>query len=74
LRVIGTLNGGIEIHFINAGLPLGTRLRVPGTRVQLDLAEFLHRKATPDTAALWRQPLGTITTSSKLIAQDVQSA
>jgi len=74
LRIISGLHGGIEIYCINAGLPFGARLGVPSTRVQLDLAEFLDGEATPDTATLWCQQLGTITTSSKLIAQDVQSA
>jgi hypothetical protein len=41
---------------------------------QLNLAEFLHSKATPYAPAFWDLRLGTITASSKLIAQDVQSA
>jgi len=74
LRIICGLNAGIEIHLINAGLPWGTRRGVPRTHVPLDVAEFLHGEATPDTAAFWCPWLGTITTSSKLIAQDAQSA
>ena len=64
----------VEIDFINAGLPFGAWLRVPCLRAQLDLAEFLYSEATPYTLAFWRQWFGTITTSSKLIAQHVQPA
>jgi hypothetical protein len=68
------LNVGIEIDFINAGLSLGTWLGTPCIRTQLDWGEFLHREASPDTVAFWRQLLGTITPSSNLIAENVHSA
>jgi hypothetical protein len=71
LRVISRLSIGIEIHFVNAGLSRRAWLAVPYAGVQLDLAEFLHREATPDASAFWRQRLGTITTSSELVAQYV---
>jgi len=47
---------------------------VPRARAQLDLAEFLHSQATPNTTILGSQRLDTITTSSKLIAEDVEAA
>jgi hypothetical protein len=68
------LNIGIEIDFINAGLPLGAWPGVPCVGAQFDLAEFLYSEATPHTLAFWCQRLGAITTSSKLIAQHVESA
>jgi hypothetical protein len=74
LRVVSGLNFGHEIDFINAGLRFGAWPGVPWLRMQLDMAEFLYSEAPPDTLAFWRQRLGTITTSSKLIAQHVQSA
>jgi hypothetical protein len=51
LRIISELSVGIEIDFINAGLPMGAWLCAPCTHTQLDLAEFLHREATPDALA-----------------------
>ena len=47
---------------------------MPCLHAQLDLTQFLYSQATPYTLAFWRQRLGTITTSSKLIAQHVQLA
>ena len=47
---------------------------MPRARAQLDLAEFLHSQATPNTTILGSQRLDTITTSSKLIAEDVEAA
>ena len=46
---------------------------MPFALAQLDLAEFLHGQATPDTAA-WGWRLGTVTASSKLVAEDIPSA
>lgn len=74
LRIVSGLTVGIEIDFINAGLLFGAWPGVPCASAQLDLAEFLYREATPYTLAVSRQRLGAITTSSKLIAQHVQSA
>jgi len=47
---------------------------VPCAHPQLDMAEFLHRETTPEASAFWGQRLGTIATSSKLIAEDVPQA
>ena len=47
---------------------------MPCIRAQLDLAEFLHGQAAPNTPILWSQRLDTITTSSELIAEDMQAA
>jgi hypothetical protein len=74
LWILSGLNVGIEIDFINAGLPFGAWLGVPRLRAQLDMTEFLYSEATPYTIAFGRQRLGTITTSSKLITQHMQSA
>ena len=71
LRIASRLSVDIEIHFINAGLPFGTGRSVPRPRAQLDMAEFLHGEATPDTAALGYQWPDSIATSSKLIAEDM---
>ena len=73
LRIVPGLSVDIEIHFINAGLPFGTWLGVPRPRAQLDMIEFLHREATPDTALGYQWPDG-ITTPSELIAEDIPSA
>ena len=74
LRIVTGLNVDIEIHFINAGLPFGTWLGVPRPRAQLDMVEFLHGEATPDTAALGYQWPDSITAPSELIAEDIPSA
>jgi hypothetical protein len=74
LRIVSGLNVDIEIDFLNAGLSLSAWPCVPCLRAQLDLAEFLYSEATPYTLAFWRQWFSTITTSSKLIAEHVQSA
>jgi hypothetical protein len=74
LRIVSGLSVDIEIHFINAGLPLGTWLGVPRPRAQLDIVKFLHGEATPDTAALWYQRPDSVTTPSELIAEDIPSA
>ena len=47
---------------------------MPFAFAQLDLAEFLNGKATPDTEAAWGERIGTVTASSKLVAQDILSA
>jgi hypothetical protein len=74
LRIVCGLNVDIEIDFINAGLPFGTWPGVPCLPAQLDMAESVYSEATPYTLAFWRQRLGTITPSSKLIAQHVPLA
>jgi hypothetical protein len=74
LRILAGLSVGIEIDFINAGLLRGARLGVPRVSAQLDLAEFLYSQATPNTPTFWGQRLDTITTSSELIAEDMQAA
>jgi hypothetical protein len=74
LRIVSGLSVDIEIHFINTGLPFGTWLGVPRPRAQLDMIEFLHREATPDTAAPGNQWPDSITTPSELIAQYIPSA
>jgi hypothetical protein len=74
LRIIAGLNAAIEIDFINAGLLRGAWLGVPRVGAQLDFAEFLHSQATPNTPTFWGQRLDTITTSSELIAEDMQAA
>jgi hypothetical protein len=74
LRSVSGLNVGIEIDFINAGLRFGAWPGAPCLLAQLDMAEFLYSETTPYTLAFGRQRLGAITTSSKLIAQHVQSA
>jgi hypothetical protein len=58
LRVPSELSVDIEIDFIDAGLPFGAWLCIPCAYTQLDLAEFLHGKATPDAPAFWNQRLG----------------
>ena len=73
LRIVSGLSVDIEIHFINAGLPFGMSLRVPRPRAQLDMLEFLHGEATPDTAALGYQWPDSITPPSKLITEDIPS-
>ena len=45
---------------------------MPFSLAQLDVAEFLHGEAAPDTAACY-QRLGTVTASSKLVAEDIPS-
>jgi hypothetical protein len=74
LRAVSGLSIGIEVNFVNAGLPRGAWLGVPRVRAQLDLAEFLHSQATPNTPTFRGQRLDTITTSSELIAEDMQTA
>jgi hypothetical protein len=74
LRIISRLSVDIEINFINAGLPPGMWLGMPCVHAQCDLAEFLDREASPCTTALGDQQLSTITTSSKLVAEDMPPA
>jgi hypothetical protein len=74
VRVISELSVGIEIDIINAGLPFGAWLCMPFAHTQLHLTEFLHRETTPDASAFWGQPLGTVATSSELVAQDMPLA
>jgi hypothetical protein len=74
LRIIAGLSVGIEIDFINAGLLRGPWLRVPRVSAQLNLAEFLHSQATPNTPTFWGQRLDTITTSAELIAEHMEAA
>jgi len=74
LRIIAGLSVGVEIDFIDASLPRGVWLGVPRVSAQLDLTEFLHSQATPNTPTFWGQRLDTIATSSKLITEDMQAA
>jgi hypothetical protein len=74
LRIVARLSVCVEIDFIDASLPRGAWLGVPRFSAQLDLAKFLHSQATPNTLIFWGQRLDTITTSSKLIAEDVEAA
>ena len=74
MRIIAGLSVAIEIDFINAGLLRAAGLRVPRASAQLDLTEFLHRQTTPNTPTFCGQRLDTITTSSELIAEDMQAA
>jgi hypothetical protein len=74
LRIIAGLSAAIEIDFLNAGLLRGAWLGVPRFGAQLDWAEFLHSQATPNTATFWGQRIDTITTSSELVAEDMQAA
>jgi hypothetical protein len=74
LRIIAGLSVGIEIDFINAGLLRGAWLGVPRVRAQLDLADRRHSQATPNTPTFWGQRFDTITTSSELVAEDMQAA
>jgi hypothetical protein len=53
LRIVSGLSVDIEIHFINAGLPLVTWLGVPRPRAQLDIVELLHGQGN----ARHRRPL-----------------
>ena len=74
LRIASWLSIDIKIHLIDTGLPLGSQFGVPITHVQLNLAESLHREATPYTLALWRKWLDTVASSAKLITKDVVTA
>jgi len=73
LRIASWLSIDIKIHLIDTGLPLGSQFGVPITHVQLNLAESLHREATPDTLALWRKRLNTVAPPAKLVTKDVPS-
>ena len=74
MRIIAGLSVGIEIDFINTGPLRGAWLGMPRVIAQLDLAEFLHSEATPNTPTFWGQRLHAITTSSELIAENMQAA
>jgi hypothetical protein len=74
LRVVSRLSVGVEIDFIHAGLLRGAWFGVPRLSAQLDLAEFLHSQATPNTATFWDQRLDTITASAELKAKDMLAA
>jgi hypothetical protein len=74
LRVVSGLSVGIEINFINAGLPRRAWLGVPCVGAQLDLAKSFHGEATPATYSSWRHRQATIATSSKLIAEHMEPA
>ena len=73
LRVTYGLSVHIEVNLVYTGLAACAWLRMPFALAQLDPVEFLHGEAPPDTTA-WGQSLGTITASSKLVAEDIQSA
>jgi hypothetical protein len=49
LRIIARLSVAIETDFINACLLQGARLGMPGVSAALDMVEFLHSQATPNT-------------------------
>jgi len=74
LRIFFRLSVGVEIDFIDAGLPPGTWLGVPCLATQLDLAEFLHGEAAPNTYSLWRDRQSAVATPSKLIDEGVEPA
>jgi hypothetical protein len=74
LRIVSGLNVGIEIGFINAGLPSDAWLSVPGVGAQLDVTEFLHGEATPDAWFSWRHRQASIAPSAKLIAKHMEPA
>jgi hypothetical protein len=52
---------------------IASRLNV-GIEIDCILGEFLRPEASPDAVAFWRQRLGTIATSSNLIAENMHSA
>jgi hypothetical protein len=74
LRVPSPLSISVEIDFINAGLLPGAWLGVPCTRMQLNFAELLNRKATPTAPCSRRSCQAAVATSSKLIAEHMELA
>jgi hypothetical protein len=74
LRILFRLSVGVEIDFINAGLPPGAWRGVPWLGTQLDLAEFLHRQATPAAHSLCRHRQSAAAIASELIDEGVESA
>jgi hypothetical protein len=55
LRVVSGLSIGIEINFINGGLPRRAWRGGPYVAAQLDLAGFLHGGAAPIRPNKWGQ-------------------
>jgi hypothetical protein len=72
LRVVSGLSVGIEINFINAGLPPGAWLGVPYIRAALNLAEFLHGETAPAAHSSWHYRQAAGAASSKLIAERIE--
>jgi hypothetical protein len=72
LRIVSGLSVGIEINFINTGLPRRAWLGVPSVRAQLDLAESLHGETPPATYSSWRHRKASIATASKLITEHLE--
>jgi hypothetical protein len=74
LRIFAALSVGVEINFLNASLPIQSRLRVPDFRPQLNFAKFLHDNAAPTTNTRRNGPQSTVTGSTKLITECVSPA
>jgi hypothetical protein len=51
LRIVSGLNVGIEIDFINAGLPLRAWPGAPCLRAQLYMAQLIYSEAAPHALA-----------------------
>jgi len=74
LRVVSALSVGVEVDFIDASLSRGAWLRVPCLGAQLDLAEFIHGKAAPNTLSFCGYRQTAVATPSKLIDERVEPA
>jgi hypothetical protein len=74
LRVVSALSVGVEVDFIDASLSRGAWLGVPCVGAQLDLTEFLHGKAAPNTYSFCGHRQTAIATPPKLIDERVEPA
>ena len=74
LRILSRLSVGVEIDFINAGLPAGSWFGTPSTRLKLDLAQSFHGQAAPSTNSFWRHRQSAVAPASKLIGEHVKPA